>query len=280
MKPIYVILSLIFVLPVFSQETIDHAKFRASYTFAYKTRPEQADYAKTDLTYLDIGNKLSKYYSRYTQIRDSNKIAGLKKGLSVYEVVDNIHQLKEGIKTVVYSFVESGKFHVVERLVDYYCYDEKRVLPKWTMGMGRKTIAGYECKEAEATYLGRKWIVYFAPDIPIHLGPWKLWGLPGLIVHATDSEHFFQFELKGFETLTNEIPIIQKNETAFGKAPYKKITKKEYLKIERLCYRDFMEYTKIFVLEGGGHISMTPEQKEANERHKRKGGTPYIPLEK
>ena len=279
MKSIHILILWLFFQPVFPQKTTDQFLFRASYTFSYKTDPLQKDFVETDLIYLDIGNNSSKYYSRYTQVRDSNKIAGLKKGLSAYDVVEDNRRFKKGTKTTIYNMDEPGQFHVIEHLVDYYYYDEKRFLPAWTFGAGEKTIAGYACKEAQAIYLGRKWTVYFAPEIPLNKGPWKLWGLPGLIIYAIDSEQLFQFELQGFETLKYETPVSIENKTQYGRL-YKKTTKKDYQKMEALRYRDFMTFTNLFILEGKGGILLSPEQERENERYRKKGGTPYIPLEK
>lgn len=47
-----------------SQEMLDNAQYRAVYNFSYKTHPEQTEFAKTDLMYLDIGQKVTTFYSR------------------------------------------------------------------------------------------------------------------------------------------------------------------------------------------------------------------------
>ena len=59
-----------------SQEKLDDAVFRAVYTFSYKTRPDQTEYAKSDLMYLDMGKKASKFYSRNQEVRDSIRSSG------------------------------------------------------------------------------------------------------------------------------------------------------------------------------------------------------------
>ena len=113
---------------------------------------------KADLIYLDIGKKSSKYYSHYAQIRDSVKVAGLNQKLSAYEVVENIRQFRDGIKTIVYSLPNSGMFYVADRLVDNYYYTTKRNIRfrNWALGQGKKTIADYVCKEAETDLQGQK----------------------------------------------------------------------------------------------------------------------------
>ena len=55
----------------------------------------------------------------------------------------------------------------------------------WTVEMDSvKTVAGYECHLATTHFRGRDWRVWFTLDIPLSLGPWKLSGLPGLILAA------------------------------------------------------------------------------------------------
>lgn len=48
-------------------------------------------------------------------------------------------------------------------------------------------ILGYKCKKAKASFRGRIYTVWFAPEIPVEMGPWKLHGLPGLILKAEDN---------------------------------------------------------------------------------------------
>lgn len=268
----------IFSFSVIPQERIDNIKFRANYLFLYKTDLEQEEFAKTDLMFLDIGESVTKFYSRYEQIRDSVSSSGIKEGLFPHEIVENMRNFKKGVKTVVYNFMSNNKFHTTEGLVDYYHYDEERMLPTWEIVQDKKEIAGYICQKASTNYLGREWIVYFTPEIPINQGPWKLWGLPGLIVEARDKDNLFSFELDGFEVVKKEVPILYKNADSTGKL-YTAISKKKFQELEKLYYKDFLEYLKVFVMDGKGSLHQTKEQKQQYQKHKRKGGIPYIPLE-
>jgi GLPGLI family protein len=55
--------------------------------------------------------------------------------------------------------------------------------PEWNISPDSiKTIEGYTCLMAKGFVRGRDYAVWFTPDIPVSAGPWKLWGLPGLIV--------------------------------------------------------------------------------------------------
>ena len=65
---------------------------------------------------------------------------------------------------------------------------------KWRLVPGQETILGYKCLKATCTFRGRNWTVFYAPDIRVSYGPWKLHGLPGLILYAEEStgQHFFE----------------------------------------------------------------------------------------
>ena len=52
--------------------------------------------------------------------------------------------------------------------------------------LSTKNIGNLSCKRAVGEFRGRTYEVWFSEDIPIHSGPWKLWGLPGLIVEVQD----------------------------------------------------------------------------------------------
>lgn len=72
----------------------------------------------------------------------------------------------------------------------------------WDITTEQKVITGYDCIKATAQYRGRRWTAWFAPSIAIPYGPWKLHGLPGLILEAYDDEKlltikFTKIERKG-----------------------------------------------------------------------------------
>lgn len=79
-------------------------------------------------------------------------------------------------------------------------YSEDLQTPEWTITDSVKTIIGYECFKAMTDFRGRHWIAWFTPEIPVSDGPWKLHGLPGLILEAYDMSHDYEFEAKGIRT--------------------------------------------------------------------------------
>lgn len=55
---------------------------------------------------------------------------------------------------------------------------------QWEITENTKEILGYTCQEATGDFRGRKYKVYFSPDIPFKNGPYKFDGLPGLILEV------------------------------------------------------------------------------------------------
>jgi len=70
----------------------------------------------------------------------------------------------------------------------------------WTIDATQtRTIGGFTCEKATGLYRGRDYEVWYAPDIPIPSGPFKLGGLPGLIMEARSTDGNVQFLFTGIE---------------------------------------------------------------------------------
>lgn len=82
------------------------------------------------------------------------------------------------------------------------------------------TILGYECILAETDYHGRHWKAWFAPEIPVCFGPWKLRGLPGLILKAV-SDGAFCFTATGLESTDRIMTPI------YSPADYERVDRKK-----------------------------------------------------
>lgn len=85
-------------------------------------------------------------------------------------------------------------------------YEEDWEKPEWEMTDETKEVLGYQCFKATADFRGRRWTAWFAPEIPIQDGPWKLCGLPGLILEAEDSGNVYHFVANGLKQ--NDIPDV------------------------------------------------------------------------
>ena len=80
---------------------------------------------------------------------------------------------------------------------------------------------------ATADFCGRHWTAWFATDIPVSDGPWKLGGLPGLILEAYDKGHQYTFTAVGLERVKEE-PIVFTRRG--GKNGYRMVDRRAFLK--------------------------------------------------
>jgi GLPGLI family protein len=64
----------------------------------------------------------------------------------------------------------------------------------WKISKETKYISKLKCQKAEAFFRGRNYTAWFSTDVPVSHGPWKLHGLPGLILEAYDDKKQVQFQ--------------------------------------------------------------------------------------
>lgn len=79
---------------------------------------------------------------------------------------------------------------------------------EWEISDSTKNILGYECIMAATDFRGRHWTVFFAPEISLTEGPWKLCGLPGLILEAKEDCGQYSFVADGIEEFAEPVPPV------------------------------------------------------------------------
>lgn len=94
----------------------------------------------------------------------------------------------------------------------------------WNMVDGDSVVCGYPCMKALARFRGRVWTAWYTLDLPYDDGPWKLGGLPGLILKAVESKGDFAFT--AFKIKKQQIAV--KNFSIKGR---KKVSPQEYDKL-------------------------------------------------
>lgn len=81
-----------------------------------------------------------------------------------------------------------------------YAYTESTEMPAWHIQSETKEVMGYSCQLATCDFRGRTWYAWFSTDIPVNEGPWKLFGLPGLVLEAWDSKKHYAYKAVGLYT--------------------------------------------------------------------------------
>ena len=102
--------------------------------------------------------------------------------------------------------MRNGRFLVDDAYsFDLYIYEDSTAQFAWTLLPDTVTVCGYVCRKAEATFRGIRWTAWYAPDIAIPAGPWKLNGLPGLILWAYDDKGTHDMKLTAARKARGEV---------------------------------------------------------------------------
>ncbi|WP_271782464.1 GLPGLI family protein [Aquimarina algiphila] len=93
-----------------------------------------------------------------------------------------------------YTNIKSNNLIFRETIVQksYIVQDTLETIP-WKLQQEHKKIANYDCQKAIAKYRGREYTVWFTTEITVSHGPWKLRGLPGLILEVTEETGKYEF---------------------------------------------------------------------------------------
>lgn len=104
-------------------------------------------------------------------------------------------------------------------------YSEALVSPEWHIMPDTQAILGYTCQKATAKYCGREYTAWFAQDIPYSSGPWKLIGLPGLILKAYDTKGEYSFTATSISSKPTENKFIQSVKGRFTRKSREQVNK-------------------------------------------------------
>ena len=186
----------------------DKALARVSYTFSHIQDTTQKDKPYTENMLLVIGKNASVYtsYDKISQEIDMKKklMEQIKEQAGSANMSIKID--KTGSRPTsnldYYFYAKENKFITKERVLNNYLIEEDAPKIDWKIAKDTASFSGIHCQKATAYFKGRNWIAWFAPALPFQSGPWKLNGLPGLIVEAYDQTKTVKFQFAGLETIT------------------------------------------------------------------------------
>jgi GLPGLI family protein len=178
----------------------------------------------------------------YSHVRDTNNRANphqeqmllvFGKNASVFTSHDRIERLKQRINAIkqqnnensgtsqvyrssgvprkletavdIYAFTNEKKCFSIELIMaNKYVIEDSDLQINWQIAKDTSNVGGINCRKATGRFKGRNWIAWYAPEIPVQCGPWKLNGLPGLILLAYDERRDIQFKLEEMIPVTAE----------------------------------------------------------------------------
>ena len=194
---------------------------------------------KREKMVLLANGKTSHYYNPMTLVVDSmlSTPQGTVTFNSMVEAANAAGQrpsLLPGTRTyVIKSIPEETIMYYGEVAGELGHYMEAFGEQNWVITDSTAYVLGYECIMAETDYHGRHWSVWFSPEIPINDGPWKLCGLPGLILLADADNGKYIFEATGIEN--SDIAFPQK---MYGHEQSEFAKRKDMLKLQWYFYNN------------------------------------------
>lgn len=207
-----------------SMKPIDYERLSVTYDYTFCATADSTGAKLNDTYRLQIGEKVNRFFSEYSQRIDSiafNYLMSLEQrhldaltpdwtpsrlSRTLYSwIPDEVCPLYYDVYTFDDSRerIVSSRFQYIE-----YQYTEPADVLDWEMMPGSRSILGFECNCARTSYRGRTWTVWFTFDMPISSGPWKLGGLPGLILEAEDNLGLFKWTAVGIAQ-EEKVPICE-----------------------------------------------------------------------
>jgi GLPGLI family protein len=134
-------------------------------------------------------------------------------------------------------------------------FDVKDVHPNfdWKIESETKIILGYTCQKASLHFRGRDYTVYFTIEIPYSDGPWKLSGLPGMILEATSDD-----KAAAYSMIAEKVEL--KETTNRIQNPY--------LKSNLITYQDYLDKYKVKYDESHSRIDTNGYSRGINKGDK------------
>lgn len=147
--------------------------------------------------------------------------------------------------TEYYLFPAEKKMIRIEGLFNAYRVDETLSTISWKVTGDTATKGGLKCQKATTHFKGRDYTAWFCPGLALHAGPWKLYGLPGLIVEAYDAKKEVQFLFAGMDKATNA-DLISLPKDAI------KTTDTEFVRFKELSQKNPEAFSKALTMQNGG----------------------------
>jgi GLPGLI family protein len=188
------------------RQSLDAATVRVYYHFTQKEKAEDKTAFRNDTMTLDIGAQMSYYYDETKAKKDSlfssvwtNLNPASIKSISVIKdssgnELDNFMGEKyeqnyyDGTSEKIYKNRFNGQLTILDYSNDAYKCEDPVGSFRWEITLDTALIFNYLCQKANVNFRGRNYEVWFTPEIPINDGPWKFFGLPGLILQVNDSK--------------------------------------------------------------------------------------------
>ncbi len=196
-RKLCLLLTVFLSLASFAQDSI---LMRAYYMAQLRFTEEKKKITTEEMT-LDIGRNMSSFYSRWDAVREHVTDSLIARGMSLNAILTERGKYPPAfVHYCVYkNYPKKGQILYTDKIYKSFYYEESMEKQTWTMEKKDTVILNYKCQSAVCHFRGRRWHVYYTEDIPVSNGPWKLGGLPGLILYAKDESGIFKLDCIGIK---------------------------------------------------------------------------------
>lgn len=163
---------------------IDTCRYKVYYEFRMAPTTDENGIAH-DVHLLEIGEKCTRCHSYLLYQGDSLYTECEKQGLSSR----SLNQYVWPVETRMDFDKQETTFLFRPFLHDMVLkYTEPTERIDWQILTETDSVAGYLCQLAVCQFRGRDYRAWFSAELPFNVGPYKFYGLPGLILKMEDSE--------------------------------------------------------------------------------------------
>lgn len=201
-------------------------EFVYDYSFARDTTDRTPDNRESDRMLLQVGEGGVSKFSSYKNLSVDSMLMQSTQEQIVQATIDGL--LEHGDFMTIYKNLPEGRLTQTEKIcMDWFRYDEPMPAIAWEPVDTTATILGYECAGARCSFGGREWTAFYTEDIPVMEGPWKLCGLPGMIMAASDADGDYTFECIGLRSRSDrpltmyKVPFINTDRHGFYDAKHR-----------------------------------------------------------
>jgi GLPGLI family protein len=179
---------LLLTLPSIAQKA-DVAIGKATYELIHIRDTTNRDKPYKETMALILGRNASAYHSITKQQQEemlANQIANQVKSATDPNHLNLTITGGGAVSSEEYfQYTNDKKLYTEEQIVNYYSVEEPLPTINWKIQKDTLSIGALHCQKATAHFKGRDYEAWFCTDLPFHNGPWKLNGLPGLIIEAS-----------------------------------------------------------------------------------------------
>lgn len=224
-------------------QTAEKSRIKVVYRFTHIRDTTKRDKPYTEDLTLLAGRSASAYRSldgeKQEQLRNQEVQDQVKHSADPNAVNLVLTGSRPVSETEYYQFIAKQKLYTCYKMNNSYLTEEPLPAITWKISPETMSVQGFQCQKATAHYRGRDYVAWFCSDFSLQAGPWKLNGLPGLILQAEDSKKEVVFQCVSVADVSKENLVISLPKEAV------KATRKDIDRLIDLQRKDPAAYAKI-----------------------------------